>query len=305
MKRVLITTSSFGKEDTSVINMLYDRGYEVTFNPYGRKLTEAEVSHLIKEVKPIGIIAGTETLTGRVLSDIPSLKVISRCGIGLDNVDLDAAGKKGITVTNTPDGPSRAVAELTVGLILAALRNIPRSDASIRAGGWKRPMGKLLGEQTVGIVGCGRIGTAVGHLISSFGARVYGYDPYITEHLTLRLVSLSKLLKSADIISLHLPYDSSVYHMVDIHFMQNMKKGSLLVNTSRGGIVDEQALYAAIKAEQLAGACIDTFENEPYDGPLAKLPQVVLTPHFGSYAREARIKMEEEAVANLLSILKE
>ena len=303
MNKVLVTTSSFGKDDPSIITSLEEAGFEVVLNPYGRKLTEEEVLNLLLEVKPKAMIAGVEPLTAKVLDGIPSMSVISRCGIGLDSVDLDAAKKKGIRVLNTPDAPTEAVAELTVGLMLSAMRRIVEVDSEIRAGNWKRPMGKLLGAQTVGLVGCGRIGSAVARLLKPFGVRLIGYDPFIKEHPAISILSLDELLKQADIISLHVPYNESMHHLVNKQLIDKMKQGAIIINTSRGGIVDEEALYEALVSGHLGGACLDTFEREPYKGPLDELSQVILTPHIGSYAKEARIKMEREAAHNLLSTI--
>jgi D-3-phosphoglycerate dehydrogenase len=304
MNKILITTSSFGKEDPSATKLLQDAGYEVILNPHGRKLSEDEVLNLLLEVKPVGMIAGVEPLTARVLEQAKDLKVISRCGIGLDNVDLNATRDRGIIVLNAPDGPTQAVAELTVGLMLAGLRHIVETDTAIHSGQWKRPMGRLLAEQTVGIVGCGRIGSAVAELVKPFGTKLLGYDPNISRHQVIHLVRLDELLEEADIVSLHLPYGKSTHHLVDKQLLGKMKKGALVVNTSRGGVVDEQGLYEAIVSGHLGGACIDTFEEEPYTGPLTNLPQVVLTAHIGSYAKEARTKMERQAILNLLSAMK-
>jgi len=303
LNKVLVTTSSFGKDDPSIITSLEEAGFEVVLNPYGRKLTEEEVLNLLLEVKPKAMIAGVEPLTAKVLDGIPSMSVISRCGIGLDSVDLDAAKKKGIRVLNTPDAPTEAVAELTVGLMLSAMRRIVEVDSEIRAGNWKRPMGKLLGAQTVGLVGCGRIGSAVARLLKPFGVRLIGYDPFIKEHPAISILSLDELLKQADIISLHVPYNESMHHLVNKQLIDKMKQGAIIINTSRGGIVDEEALYEALVSGHLGGACLDTFEREPYKGPLDELSQVILTPHIGSYAKEARIKMEREAAHNLLSTI--
>jgi D-3-phosphoglycerate dehydrogenase len=304
MNRVLITTASFGKEDSSVLKPLRDAGYEVKLNPYGRRLSEDELLGLLLEVKPVAMIAGVEPVTAQVLEQVKNLKVISRCGAGLDSVDLNTARDKGIIVLSTPDGPTQAVAELTVGLMLAGLRHIVEVDVAIRSGEWKRPMGRLLGEQAVGIVGCGRIGSAVAELVKSFGAKLLGYDAHIDGHQIIHLVSLDQLLEDADIISLHVPYGKDTHHLIDKQLLSRMKKGALVINTSRGGIVDEQALYEAIVSGHLGGACIDTFEEEPYTGSLTRLPQVVLTSHIGSYAKEARVKMEREAVLNLLYAMK-
>jgi D-3-phosphoglycerate dehydrogenase len=303
LSRVLVTTSSFGKEDPSVIMLLREAGFEVVLNPFGRKLTEEEVMELLLKVQPVAMIAGVEPLTARVLRSMSGLRVISRCGIGMDTVDLEAAGIANINVLNTPDAPTQPVAELTVGLILAVLRNIVETDANIRIGSWKRPMGRLLGAQTAGIVGCGRIGTAVARLLRAFGSELIGYDPYIKEHKFIPLAPLEQLLAKADIVSLHLPYVQPLHHLFNRELLGKMKRGSVIINTSRGGLIDEGALHDALASEHLAGAGLDTFESEPYTGTLVSLPNIVLTPHIGSYAKEARMKMEREAVLNLLSAL--
>ncbi len=305
MDRILITTASFGVDDSSALACLRDEGYDVVLNPHGRKLTEEEVRGLLLEVGPVGIVAGLEPLTAKVLQGAGRLRVISRCGVGMDNVDLGTARRGGITVLCTPDGPVQAVAELTVGLMLAGLRHIARVDRSIRAGKWERPMGRLLGEQTVGVVGCGRIGSAVARLLASFGSRLIGSDPSLQEHPDITLTPLDGLLRESDVVTLHVPYDENTHHMINDQSIGKMKPTALLVNTARAGIIDEQALLETIQSGRLAGACIDTFSEEPYSGPLAGLPQVVLTSHIGSYAREARVKMESQAVQNLLAALKE
>lgn len=303
MSRVLITTSSFAVDDQSPLALLHRAGYEVVLNPFGRRLKEEEVLDLVSNNQPVGIIAGVEPLTARVLEAAPALRVISRCGIGLDNVDFEAARRRGIAVFNTPDAVTPAVAELTVGLMLTVLRRIVEADGAVRSGKWHRPMGRLLGAQTVGLIGCGRVGSAVALLVKLFGAQVLGYDPFLHHHPAVSLVSLDELLARSDIVSLHIPYDKSVHHLVDRHVISRMKPGAIIINTARGGLVDEEALYEAIHGGRLAGAGLDTFETEPYVGPLAELPQVVLTPHIGSYAREARIEMERQAVLNLVSAL--
>lgn len=304
MDRILITTSSFGAHDKSLLAGLRQEGYEVVLNPHGRKLTEQEVQNLVAEVDPVGIIAGLEPLTKRVLQGAGSLRAVSRCGVGMDNVDAEAARECGISVMCTPDAPVQAVAELTVGLMLVGLRHIARADRSIRAGEWERPMGRLLGEQTVGIVGCGRIGSAVARLLTSFGSRLIGVDPYLEEHPLMPLVRFEDLLRDGDVVTLHVPYDQSTHHLLGADEIAKMKQTALLVNTARAGLVDEAALVEAIRSEGISGACLDTFAEEPYSGPLADFPQVVLTSHIGSYAMEARVRMEREAVQNLVEQLK-
>lgn len=299
MQTILITTSSFGS-----LEKLTQNGYNVITNPYGRKLTETEVSDLITAHRPLGLLAGVEPLTEKVIkSAMPNLKIISRCGIGMDSVDLEAAKKYGIHVSNTPDAPTIPVAELTLGMMLAMLRQMHVSDAAIREGRWERPMGRLLFRKTVGIIGCGRIGSHLARLLSVFDCRVLGVDPARPQNEFLQYVELEALLAASDIVSLHLPYSSAFHHFIDANRLRIMKKGAFLVNAARGGLVDEQALLGALQAGHLDGAALDCFEQEPYQGPLKNLGNVLLTGHIGSYAKEARVMMEMQAVDNLLAAM--
>lgn len=303
MKNILITTSSFGEQCPEHLASLQGSGLKAVMNPYGRKLTEDEVAGLIQEFQPVGMIAGVEPLTRAVMEKAPFLKAISRCGIGMDSVDLSAAEELGIVVSNTPDAPTIPVAELTIGLILTLLRSLHVSDASIRLGGWERPMGGLLHGKIVGIVGCGRIGSYVAKIVSAFGCRLIGYDPYITSHANVELMALEELLQLSDLISLHIPYSDNNHHIINAERIAHMKQGAVLVNASRGGLVDEVALVEALESGKLSGAAIDCFEQEPYAGPLAGKANTLLTSHIGSYAREGRMIMEQQAVENLLKAL--
>jgi len=311
MRIILITTSSFGSLDSGPKDLIEAVGFALRENPFGRTLTEGEVRALLEEHKPVGMIAGVEPLTAGVLQGAAEhLKVISRCGAGLDSVDSKSAKELGIAVYNTPDAPCEAVAELTVGMMLCLIRNINGSDRLVRSGNWKKPMGFLLGELTVGILGLGRIGKRVAVLVSRFGARVVAADIVSDEAWAkqhgVRLMGRTELLQVADIVSLHLPYSSGdLHHVIGATQLASMKPGSYLLNTSRGGLVDEQALFESLKSGHLRGASLDTYEQEPYRGPLCELDNVILTPHVGSYARAARVRMESEAVTNLIKGLKE
>lgn len=300
MHNILFTLSSFGQYNTSPLTKFGHFDLQAILNPYGRKLTETEVLELIMQYQPIGMIAGVEPLTHPVLEKARNLKVISRCGIGMDSVDLDAAKDLGIVVTNTPDAPTIPVAELSLGMILSLLRRIHISDASIRHGDWVRPIGNLLHGKTVGIIGCGRIGSYLAGLLSSFGCIILGHDPFIDKSYKFSLVGLDKILADADIVSLHIPYNQKNHHFINRRLLSLMKKGAVLINAARGGIVDEEALYDAIQSGHLSGTAIDCFEEEPYSGKLRTLDNVLLTGHIGSYAREGRIMMEKQAVENLL-----
>ncbi len=302
-RTILITTSSFGAGGDHVLARLRQNARAVILNPHGRKLTEAEVKELITEHRPIGMIAGIEPLTRDVLAAADGLKVVSRCGAGTDTVDMEAARRLGIVVTVTPDAVTIPVAELTVALILGVLRRIHTVDASIRSGGWERPMGRLLFEKTVGIVGLGRIGTYVSRLLSPFGCRLVGFDPALATHEVCRLTGLVELIEHSDIVTLHIPYSEQNRRIIDRERIGRMKQGAVLINAARGGLVDEEALAEAIRAGRLSGAGLDCFDTEPYRGVLTDVPQVLLTPHIGSYAAEARSMMEAQAVDNLLGEL--
>lgn len=304
MKYILVTTSSYDYLNDELINTISKKGYLIQFNPLKRKLSVEEISELIDQYDPVGIIAGLEPFTRSVIQKASNLKVISRCGVGLDSIDLEAARDHGIAVTNTPDGPIRPVAELSIGLMISLLRHIHLANHSIRNGLWNRPMGSLLYQKTVGILGCGRIGTCVAGILAGFECHVIGYDIHHHNHpYRYEKVTLEDLFSRSDLLSLHASYSPSTFHIINRESLNKMKKGSFLINTARGALVDESALYEALCAGHLGGAALDTFEEEPYLGPLRNLDNVLLTSHIGSYAKEARNLMEKQAWDNLLNAL--
>ena len=300
--KTLISTSTFGRIDRQPLEMLASAGIEYNLNPYERKLQPEETISLLQDID--GLIAGTELLDHNILSQTPKLKVISRCGTGLDNVDLDAAAELGIEVFNTPDAITDAVAELTLGGILNLIRQVGNADRLIRQGGWQKPMGGLLREKTVGIIGLGRVGKALTKLLQPFSVTILAYDIFedgdFAQQHNVQYCSLEQLLAQADIITVHLSYSGQVWHLLDRSCLELLKPGAFLVNCARGGIIDEDALHELLQEGKLAGAYLDTFEREPYRGPLTTLDNVLLTPHIGSYAAESRLRMEIEAVENLL-----
>jgi D-3-phosphoglycerate dehydrogenase len=296
-----VTTTSFAEYDKTPVSLLEERGFEVVLNPFGRKLERREVPELCSGC--VGIIAGTESYDRDLLKGLHGLKVISRCGSGADSIDAKAADEFGIKVLTTPGGPTLAVAELTVGLMLDLLRKVSFMDRKIRSGVWKKEMGNLLSGKSVGIIGLGRIGRKTAELLEAFGCEIVYTDPLVIEKMPrFRRVSLNELLASSDIVSLHV---SGSERVIGAEELRLMKKGAWIVNVSRGGTLDEEALYRFLKDDRIAGAALDVFDKEPYKGPLSELDNVVLTPHIGSYAREARIKMERESVDNLLKRLEE
>lgn len=296
MRSIAITTTSFAKYDKEPVELLEKHGFTVTCNPYGRKLQKDEIIELCQSAE--GIIAGTETLDAEVLEKLPNLKVISRCGTGMDSVDQKAAERLNIKVLNTPDAPTLAVAELTVGLILNLLRKVTTMDVAVRNGKWEKLMGNLLSQKRVGIIGFGKIGQKVAELLALFGCDICYYDVMVTDADTKgKRLELDELLETSDIVTIHV---SSKVQIIGKDELKKVKKGAWLVNVARGGVINEKELYNALREGYLSGAAIDVFEQEPYAGPLKELDNVILTPHIGSYAIESRINMELESAKNLL-----
>ncbi len=306
MSKVLTSPSSMGQVGPAPFDLLIESGFEIINNPFGRRLTEDEVIELGRDC--IGIVAGVEPLTQKVMDALPDLKYISRVGVGMDSVDLDYAKSKGIIVVNTPDAPTRGVAELTIGLTYSLLRKIPQADANMKQKVWKKQIGNLVLGKKVGVVGLGRIGKMVASMFKALGNDVIGYDLYPNQEWAdengIELGTLEQTLSVAEIVTLHVPGNSDSTALLKAEELGLMKEGSFLINVSRGGVVDEAALLEALSSNKLAGAAIDVFSEEPYAGPFCDLDNVVLTPHLGSYASEAKLNMEIQAVENFIKLAK-
>ncbi len=250
-----------------------------------------------------GVIVRSRTKIREDLIDIAagSVKFIVRAGVGLDNIDVEYARDKGIEVINTPEASTNGVAELSVAHMLALLRHIPQATASMKKGEWpkKQLKGNELGSCTVGIIGLGRIGRRTAELVKGFGASVVGYDPYVKEvqGIDVKIVELDELLTSSDIISLHLPHTDETHHLIGKEEFGKMKESAYLVNCARGGVVDEDALYDALKSQGIRGAALDVFEEEPpKDLKLMELNNFICTPHLGAQAVESSNRVGEEVV---------
>ena len=298
MYQILITTVPFGDRNRFPLEMLEANGVEYRLNPLKRKLTEDELIGMVADVGVI--IAGTEPITEKVMEKALNLKHISRVGVGLDNVDLLAAEKRGIKVSYTPDAPAPAVAELTIGLMLSLLRNIHVANSAMHQGKWNRYFGRRIAEVTIGIIGVGRIGARVLRRTQGFGTpRLLVNDVLpnldLNREFKLEWVSKELIFKQADLISLHVPLTLRTKGLVGVKELSMMKPDAFLINTSRGGVVNEKALYHALKENKIAGAAIDVFEKEPYLGPLAELENCLLTSHMGSMSLDCRTRMEIEA----------
>ncbi len=297
--RVAIGASLFAAEDSAPTDLLRESGIEFVPNPYGRRLTEDEVIEHLEGMD--GLIAGLEPLNRRVLSSaVPKLKALARVGIGVSNIDLEAAEELGVKVSNTPEPPTQPVAELTVAAMLALCRGLVRINAAFHAGGWPKEVTTGLIGTNVLLIGYGRIGRRVAQMLQPFGARLLVADPFIDPSSLTggeQLVGLEEGLAQAQVISLHL---SGEEVLLGPEQFERMRDGVVLLNSARGGLVDENALLEALESGKVAGAWFDAFWEEPYHGRLVGMEQVLLTPHGGTFTFQCRREMEVEAVRNLL-----
>ena len=306
--RLLVTPTSYGKNDPRLKTELEALVGEVIYNPTGKPLTSAEVAALLPGID--GYIAGLDGIDASALNKADRLKVISRYGVGVDSVDLSAAREKGIIVTNTPGANSSSVAELTLGLILALARQIPEAVEAVRQGKWPRYAGISIEGKTVGILGLGAIGKQLARRLSGFDCRIMAYDPFadpdFARNNQVELATIEAVVEQADFLSLHLPLLPETRGLVNDSFLKRMKKGSFLVNTSRGEVVDEAALLKALQSGHLKGAGLDAFTVEPPDpaNPLLHLPQVIATPHLGAQTDGATSNMGWFAMRDCLAVLR-
>jgi D-3-phosphoglycerate dehydrogenase len=301
--QVFVGTEVFASPKTEPADRLRAEGFEICVNPYGRRLTRQDYASCLEGIEYI--LAGLEPYDGGVFSAYPKIRVLSRIGIGVDAIDLEAARAHQIAVYNTPEAPSQSVAELTIGLMIGLLRGVVSMDAAFHQGHWRPQLGRELAHGTVGLLGFGRIGGGVAERLQGFGPRVTACDPRWDEAKARRCgvtrVDFHTLLAESDLLSLHLPLDPSTRHLLDGPRLDLMKHGAFLINTSRGGIVDDAALMERLRSGRLGGAALDVFEAEPDPTPYAGVPHLLLSPHAGSHTVEARYRMELGAVNNLLA----
>jgi D-3-phosphoglycerate dehydrogenase len=305
MGKILITTVPFGLNNTYPLDLLNQTKFEYLVNPIGRKLREAELMELIPDFDVI--IAGTEQISAKVLGNAKNLKLISRVGVGLDGVDLLSAQSMGIKVSYTAEAPAPAVADLTVGLMFSLLRSLHVVNLKMHRGEWDRIFGRRLSEVTIGIVGAGRIGSKVIDLLSVMtNKKILVNDDRKTKesYSNVFYVDKKELLMLSDVVSVHIPLTRESYDLIKYEELMMMKPGSVLINTSRGGIVNEKDLIKVLKSGHLAGAAIDVFEEEPYYGELLKVDNCLLTSHMGSMSEDCRARMEIEATEEAIRFLK-
>jgi len=302
--RVLIS-DSMAKQAVDILEK--EKGLKVDVNT---KLTPEELIKVIKDYDALAVRSSTK-VTKEVIEAADKLKIIGRAGVGLDNVDVAAASKKGIIVVNTPGGNTISTAEHAFTLMLSLSRNIGQADASMKRGEWERKkfMGVELYGKTLGIAGLGRIGTEVAKRALSFGMRVIAFDPYLSEEkakqLGIESADLNTVLKEADYITVHTPLTDDTRHMISDKQFDMMKKGVRVLNCARGGIIDEVALTKALKSGKVAGAALDVFENEPpsKDMELLKMDKTILTPHLGASTEEAQVNVAIEIANTIIDVL--
>jgi D-3-phosphoglycerate dehydrogenase len=296
-------------EVAPVLNkVLQENGLKITYEP---EITPDQIKEKIGQFNII-IVRGRTKLTKELIEKADNCKIIARVGVGLDNIDQDAAKAKNIQVINAVEAAMTAVAELVLALMLSLARQIPRGDRAIRNGEWlkKELKGTELKGKYLGIIGCGNIGRRLGRLAKGLYMNIIGFDVIpideeFSKDVGLMKADLDTLLKSSDYISLHVPLLDSTHHMINEEKLSLMKNNAKIINTSRGGVIDENALYEALKNGKLGGAALDVFENEPAtNSKLATLDNVILTPHIGAQTKEAQSLAANVIAEKIIQILR-
>jgi D-3-phosphoglycerate dehydrogenase len=306
MPTVAVTTEPLFEREGPHLALLTGGGFDIRYPPQPSVATEAETIEAVRGAE--AVVAGGEPYSERVLSQLPDLKTISRMGVGYDCVDVDAATRRGIALTITPNGNHEAVAEHALALLLALTRSIVTNDREVREGKWLKPLQVPLRGKTLGIIGLGRIGRSFAVRAASFRLELLAYDPFVdaddARQLGVELVDFETLLSRSDFVSLHSPLNPETCGLINAHALSLMKRGSYLINTARGGLVNEDDLVAALKSGQLGAAGLDALAEEPppKDHPLFQLENAVISPHVAAMDPQAIEDMAVEAAQNILDL---
>lgn len=293
--KIVVGASSFAENTSKAMDLLLSKGIEVEKNPYGRKMTAEEIIEHLQGAD--GLLAGLEPLNDEVFAKAPELKAIARIGIGMDNVDQEAARRYGIRVSNTPDAPTDAVAEMALAALLSIAHEIMPANRDMHNGIWKKRTGFSLIGLNVLFVGYGRIGRKFAGHLQSLGSNIIIFDPLFPNISEENLLSA---LQKADVITLHA---SGKDEILTPEVFPHIKKGTVILNCARGALINEQALYDGLVSERISYYWGDVFWKEPYNGILTKCENAILTPHISTYNRLCRERMETEAVNNILEDL--
>jgi len=294
----------YGLSSSDPVDLLRANGFAVRVSPHSRKHTPSETAALLGDVDVL--LAGTEPLPASVLAaGLPRLKHVARVGVGLDGLDVDFCMRNGIAVTYTPEAPARSVVEQVFALLIGVSRRLVEGHENLRQGKWTRHTGVLWDGKTLGILGCGRIGRQVAVIAKAFRMEVIAHD-IVEDHawakaVGVTYVSLDELLERSLAITVHLPLTQLTEDILSAERLARMRKGSYLINTCRGEVLDEDALHRLLVSGHLAGAALDVFRQEPYRGPLASLPNVFLCAHQGSCSHDGRYAMEMQSAENAVA----
>jgi D-3-phosphoglycerate dehydrogenase len=310
VKKILVTPKSFKAYKDKAYPLLLEKGYEIIENNLGRTMTEDEIINLAKE-NVVGIIIGVDPLSARVLEQCTDLKAISKYGVGMDNIDIERAKDLGIKVKNAVGTNNVSVAEAAIGLMFMAARHIYSSVSSVKNGSWDRVMGYELTGKKLGIIGGGQIGKEVAKRACGLAMEITIFDPYFNDDDFLnkygikRTTTLQDIFTHSDIISLHVPVTPETKGIVGSDALSSMKPSSFIINTSRGELIDEEALYEALQSKRIAGAAVDVFSSEPpaKEERLLTLDNFILTSHIGAFTHESVERMAMVSTNNLLDML--
>ena len=305
-RRILVTPRSVTQHGHPSLDRLKGAGYEVVLGPAGRQPTPAELRQLLPGC--VGYLAGVEPVGADVLAAATGLRIISRNGTGVDNIDGPAAAARGIAVLRANGANARGVAELTLGLIFSLARRLPATDAALKRGEWTRQSGLELEHRTLGLVGCGRIGQMVAKAAGALGMQVIAHDPVVEDKFNpgsfLRYASLNSTIHNADILSLHCPPPPDGKPLLDATRLASVRRGVLIVNTARSDLIDQAAMLAALDSGAVGGLALDVFDEEPpLDLTLVRHPKVIATAHIGGFTQESINRAMDVAVDNLLLAL--
>ncbi|MBF89531.1 MAG: hypothetical protein CMG75_07670 [Candidatus Marinimicrobia bacterium] len=305
-QKISVTLSSFCEFGSEPIEILKKSDYNFEINQTGKRLNPFEIKNMCSD--SIGIIAGIETYNQDVLKNLNKLKCISRAGVGIDSIDLEFAKENGISIRNTPEVVIQPVLELTLSLLFGLLRKTHQHTNLMKEKKWNRIVGENLKNKNVGIIGTGRIGKIVCQTISNLGGNILPYDIQPDTNWSKKnkfsYVTLSYLITNSDIISIHSSSKVNTFPIIGKNEIRKMKKGVIIINTSRGNLLDEESIYLGLQSGKIGSIGLDVFEEEPYYGKLLEFDSVLFTPHIATFTRESRMEMETQATINLIEELR-
>lgn len=306
MNDILVTSRSFGNVPSKAMQLIKDNDLSIVRPSQDGPFNDEEMAKLLSERQVSVVMVGSDEIDERVLMENPQLELISKHGVGVDNVNLEEAKRQGVVVTNTPQANKEAVAELAFGAIFTLNRRIVQADRSVRQSQWEKVIGNEVIGKTLGIVGLGKIGQRVAELALGIGMNVLYFDMEEKELEGASATNFDEILGRSDFVTLHCPLNQKTRNLIGEEEFAEMKSSSFLINTARGGVVDETALLSALSDGEIAGAYCDVFSEEPLpkDSPLRDIDEIVISPHMAAYTEEAIARMDEVSVRNIVNYLR-